>query len=189
LIKFETYFNNYTYKLIAYRKLMAENIRVVSLLLSILIITGMLLISSQLVTPSQSLEQKLVAKLSGDAEVPPVKTNGTGEVYFQLNNGTIKYTVNVTNIDNVTLAHLFRGIVGNNGPIIGTLFNGSSPTGEMSGILSRGNITSNLLKGPLQGRIISDLINLVNNGSIYVNVRTLDFPNGEIRGQLTNLTG
>ena len=122
-------------------------------------------------------------------KIPPVKTNGTGELYFQSNNGTIKYTVNVTNIDNVTLSHLNRGTFGNNGPIIVTLFNGSSPTGQMSGILSRGNITSKLLKGPLEDRLVSDLIKLINNGSIYVNVHTLDYPNGEIRGQLTNLTG
>ena len=164
---------------------MREKKNVVTLA-AIFILAEILIMSVQSVTSLMPTQQNLTVKLGGDGEIPSVKTKGTGMAYFQLNNGSIKYTINVTDIKNVTLAYLYRGAIGNNGPIVVTLFNGSSPTGEMRGILSRGNITNNMLKGPLEG--ISDLTNLIKNGSIYVNVHTLKFPNGEIRGELTNLT-
>src|SRR5262245_27988610 len=94
--------------------------RTTVILIGIFILTVILIISSQSVTAQLPTQQKLIAKLRGDAVIPPVKTNGTGEVYFQSNNGTIKYTVNLTNIDKVTLAQLYLGIIGKNGPIVVT---------------------------------------------------------------------
>ena len=45
-----------------------------------------------------------------------------------------------------------------------------------------GGATSDDLQGRLKGKSLSDLHELIVNGSIYVNIHTKDFPNGEIRG-------
>ena len=83
-------------------------------------------------------------------EVPPVETNATGLAEFRpiLNENTITYTLNVTDIDNVTAAHIHSGKHDQNGPIIVTLFKSNTPTPKMvSGLLSEGDITASDLKG------------------------------------------
>ena len=62
--------------------------------------------------------------------------------------------------------------------------NGKSeiPTGEVNGQLSRGVITSTDLSGPLIGKSVTDLTNLMKNDSVYVVVRTQAHENGEIQG-------
>ncbi len=54
--------------------------------------------------------------------------------------------------------------------------------GKITGTLAAGGATKNNLQGELKGKSISDFYNLMANGSIYVVVHTVDFPNGEIRG-------
>ncbi len=55
------------------------------------------------------------------------------------------------------MAHIHQGKIGQNGPVVVTLFNASSPTGPKSGILAR---------------------------NAYANVHTQQNPKGEIRGQI-----
>ena len=52
--------------------------------------------------------------------------------------------------------------------------NGKSeiPTGEVNGQLSKGVITPSDLSGPLTGKTVTDLTNLMKNDSVYVVVRT-----------------
>jgi hypothetical protein len=54
----------------------------------------------------------------------------------------------------------------------------------MTGELTEGSITSANLVGPLQGKQLSDLITLMQNGQAYVNVHTEQSPDGEIRGTI-----
>jgi hypothetical protein len=95
------------------------------------------------------------------------------------------YVVNVKDIDKVTQAHIHSGKAGENGPVVVWLFNATTPTGPMSGMLSQGNFTSSELVGPLKGKQMSDLVKLINDGQAYVNVHTKANPMGEIRGQLS----
>jgi hypothetical protein len=131
--------------------------------------------------------QKFIAKLTGYDQVPPINTKAAGNFEMELSSdGTISnYVLNVTNISNVTLAHIHEGEKGINGPIIFTLYKSTNPKGEINGILSKGNVYSNLLEGPLAGKYISNLIDLINQGNAYVNVHTKQSPQGEIRGQLS----
>ena len=59
------------------------------------------------------------------------------------------------------------------------------PTGEVNGQLSKGVITASDLSGPLAGKTVTELTNLMKNDSVYVVVRTQAHENGEIQGVIT----
>jgi hypothetical protein len=125
-------------------------------------------------------------QLAGSEEVPPVDTKATGSAEFKARHfDSIYYSVNVSNIDKVTAAHIHSGKTGENGPIVVTLFKTESPSSEvMNGILTRGNITNTDLEGPMAGKTLIDLKKAMELGETYVNVHTEEHPNGEIRGQI-----
>ena len=50
-----------------------------------------------------------------------------------------------------------------------------------------GLFLSNNLEGPMQGKIIPDLITAMQNGTTYVNVHTEQNPEGETGGQLVDI--
>jgi hypothetical protein len=129
--------------------------------------------------------EKYIASLSGQNEVPPVQTNATGTAGFtapHFNN--ITFGVSVNNMDQVTGAHIHQGNQGENGPIVVTLFKANTPTGKINGHLVNGSISNDMLEGPLKGKTVIDLADLMQSGNSYVNVHTTKNPNGEIRGQL-----
>lgn len=135
------------------------------------------------------VDNRFSAPLSGMEEVPPVNTNSTGIALFEfLNENEVSFGVNVTNMDNIKAAHIHIGEFGQNGEIITTLFNSSNrPTDTITGTLAEGRITAQDLQGSLQGKTILDLFKLMNNTQTYVNIHTVEYPKGEIRGQITNV--
>lgn len=128
-----------------------------------------------------------IAKLRGRFEVPPVVTDATGKTLFKLSRdrSRLKFLLKVNNIRNATEAHIHLGFPGQNGPIVAFLFRASRP--GCSRILVEGTITRNDLIGPLQGCTIADLLREIKRGNTYVNVHTVQNPNGEIRGQIVPL--
>ena len=138
----------------------------------------------------QQEEERFVTELTGFEEVPPVNnTSAIGVAEFKLGQDNIMYIVNVTDIENVTAAHIHSGQVGENGPIVITLFEEDTPTTTITtGVLSEGNITATNLEGPMAGKLLSNLTSAMNNDKTYVNVHTQQNPNGEIRGQILNGT-
>jgi hypothetical protein len=54
----------------------------------------------------------------------------------------------------------------------------------MNGKLSSGNITANMLEGPMAGNQIANLTTAMKNGETYVNVHTQQNPTSKIRGQI-----
>jgi hypothetical protein len=125
-------------------------------------------------------------ELSGNEEVPPVQTDATGSAEFTAPHfDNIGYSVNVSNIDKVTAAHIHSGKIGENGPIVVTLFKTETPSTEpINGNLASGNITNANLEGPMAGKTLIDLTKSMELGETYVNVHTEENPNGEIRGQI-----
>src|SRR5687767_12942859 len=125
-------------------------------------------------------------QLSGSEEVPPVDTKATGSAEFTAPHfDNIIYSVDVSNMDNVTAAHIHSGKTGANGPILVTLFKTESPSSKpINGILTSGNITNADLEGPMAGKTLIDLTKTMELGETYVNVHSEEFPNGEIRGQI-----
>ena len=61
------------------------------------------------------------------------------------------YKVDIKDIDKITMAHIHQGKIGENGPVIATLFKAPTPTGPKNGLLAQGSITSDKLEGPLKG--------------------------------------
>ena len=160
--------------------------------------------SSSSSSSTSLLGKQFEARLTGDNEVPPVDTDATGRIKLTVNSqqNTLDYQLSLSNLNGVvTGAHIHRGTMGTNGPIVASLnigggtFAGALASasagdgGEGSGSATTststgGTITSADLKGPLLGKQVSDLIRLVEDGKAYVNVHTDQKPSGEIRGQL-----
>jgi hypothetical protein len=134
--------------------------------------------------------QTFSATLSGENEVPPTESNATGVAQFQLSDGDdgqeVAYSVNLTGFDDITAAHIHSGNEGENGPIVATLSEGEEADGDSVELQFTGNIQTNDLAGPLEDSEIADLVDLMNNGSAYVNVHTEIYPDGAIRGQITS---
>ena len=120
--------------------------------------------------------------LTGSEEVPPVQTNATGMAEisaYTVAGDTITYKVNAMNIKDVTAGHIHLGKPGENGPIVFTLFKYDPPRNEVS---ESGTITADKLEGPMKGKKVYDMALAGSNSSLYMNIHTLEHPNGEIRG-------
>ncbi|WP_114380427.1 CHRD domain-containing protein [Paenibacillus prosopidis] len=126
------------------------------------------------------------AFLKGRNEVPPVKTAATGNAVFQLDSsGTqLRFRLTVLNITGVTEAHIHLGQRGQNGPVVAFLFGPSKFGISVRRGIVRGVLTSQDLVDLLAGKTIMDLVREFDNGNAYVNVHTIQNPDGEIRGQI-----
>jgi hypothetical protein len=130
--------------------------------------------------------KNFTAHLSGDEEVPPVVTQGQGQAIFKLSKdgSSLYYKLIVANIADVVQSHIHIAPAGLNGPVVAFLFGPVAGGVTVNGVLAEGNITAANLVGPLAGQPLSTLIDRMNNDSAYVNVHTVSFPGGEIRGQI-----
>ena len=105
--------------------------------------------------------------LTGDQEVPPVKTVGIGTGFFAIaNNSAITGSVNTAGITG-TAAHIHEAPAGKNGPVVIPLTkNGDSYT------------------VPPDTKLTDAQLAAFKAGNLYVNVHTAANPGGEVRGQL-----
>ena len=63
-------------------------------------------------------------------------------------------------------------------------------TGPVNGQLVGGNVTNDMLEGPMAGKTLEgELANAMQNGQTYVNVHTIENPDGAIRGQIVSGPG
>jgi len=189
------------------------------------------------------------ANLTGEAEVPPLFSESYGSALVFGNDSSLTYQINVTSLDNVTGASLYRGDTSENGQVLVSLLNSTEPSGAIDGKLVEGTINSSSITAPLANLTtnvtLSDaeltvpsagnltnmtsaagnltnmtsaagnltnmtsaagnltnmtsaaapatkleaLIDLMNQNMTYINIHTSKFPEGELRGTLTNSTG
>ena len=111
------------------------------------------------------------AILTGAAEVAGGDPDGSGEALIALSPGgdELCFDLKVSGIAPATAAHIHKGAVGVNGPVVVTL---QAPTsGSSQGCVT---VDSKLLKDIQQ-----------HPEDYYVNVHNADFPGGAIRGQLS----
>lgn len=160
--------------------------------ISALIITGGLMMITNNSDTTEKLalaqepeqEQAFTADLSGDQELPPVNTNAAGLANVTGDNQSLAYRLALSNMTNATAAHIHMGAEDENGKVVVTLYKSESPSGIEIESLA-GNITAEKLQGPLSDATLDELIGTMDNGTAYVNVHSVDFPNGEIRGVLS----
>ena len=141
-------------------------------------------------TGALAQNSNFVAHLSGQEEVPPADTRAQGQAVFRLSpDGMhIHYQVNVANIEDITQAHIHLAGAGMNGPVVAWLYPAAPPSvlipGRFQGVLAAGVITDANLVGPLAGQTLADLLEQMEAGETYVNLHTLNYPAGEVRGQI-----
>ncbi len=126
------------------------------------------------------------AKLRGRNEVPPVETDARGQAFFKLSRDelSLKFKLELLDLENVVVAHLHLGAKGTNGPVVAFLFGPITNPVSIECATFTGIITQEDLVGPLAGQTLDALVNEIIAGNIYINVHTVQHPNGEIRGQL-----
>lgn len=152
-----------------------------------LLLASILMLSSVAIVISYA-EEIYTTPLVGFEEVPPVTTNSSGFAVLNYDNNTLKYQINVTNLDKIKASHIHLGGFGENGDVIATLFNSSTPTDVINGTLTEGTITATDLEGPFAGKSMQDVVSQIKQLKAYLNVHTVNYPNGEIRGQIANAT-
>src|SRR5919107_5361772 len=130
----------------------------------------------------------VASNMTGTKEVPPVRTLASGTTTFVINQTVIDYDLSVSDLYNATAAHIHQGRAGVNGPIVVTLYKTADPSPGLFGGYS-GNITSSIFEGPLRGKQLSALVDLMSSGQAYVNIHTIKNKSGEIRDQVTASSG
>ena len=155
-----------------------------SFITALLAFTTYLSSASVFAIPTSGNQQKFSAQLSGDQEVPPIQSNASGIAWFNSNQDSLEFEINVTDLQGITMAHLHNGKQGEIGPPVVALYKSDSPTILINGKLASGNITINMLEGSMTGKQIANLTTAMKNAETYVNVHTQQNPTGEIRGQI-----
>lgn len=110
--------------------------------------------------------------LTGAAEVPgPGDPDGSGTARITLNHGQqrVCFEISLMDVENVTMAHIHEAPAGQSGPPRITLFSG--------GLDEEGCVEG------VSRSLIKDIIQ--NPEDYYVNVHSVAFPAGAVRGQLS----
>lgn len=136
--------------------------------------------------------EHFVAFLRGSEQTPPVQTEASGRAFFELSadRTQLNFRLIITNIRNMTAAHIHLGARGQEGPVVAPMFMAPGPGVTAADFVETGTITRSDLTGPLAGRPFSALLTEMREGNTYVNAHTVQHPDGEIRGQIrhTDLT-
>jgi hypothetical protein len=128
--------------------------------------------------------------MTGAEETPPRPSRAQGQLILSLaaDGTTLSYKLLVANIQDVTQAHIHLAPPGVPGLIIAWLYPAAPPAlhipGGFQGVLAEDVITADDLVGPLDGQPLSALVEAIRSGGAYANVHTVQFPPGEIRGQI-----
>ena len=144
-----------------------------------------------LVPKTESLsEEYYLGMLTGSQGVPPaVNTASCTASIRPINPELIKYKVRCQDIAGVTQVTLHTGTPQETGPVVATLFPDGAPTGPVSGLIERGEETSEgaLGEAELTGFTVVELIERMRSGLVYVNVLTDVNPDGAARGSVVRV--
>lgn len=110
-------------------------------------------------------------------------SNGSGNITLDYNSTADLFTYTLSWADltgDATAAHIHFGAVGVSGPIIVPFFTTPLPgTDSISGTLTNADVT-----GAAGITTILEVASAIADGNAYVNVHTVEYPAGELRGQL-----
>jgi hypothetical protein len=159
-----------------------------------LMIVLIMLFTTTVAYASAPEQRNFIAHLSGAAERPtPVDTDAGGLAVLHLNKeGTgLRYKLIVHNLEDITQAHIHCGSADVAGPVVAFLFGFVAEGVTVNGVLAEGTITAeDVIPRPdspaCPGGVANfeELVAKIRSGDAYVNVHTIAFPAGEIRGQI-----
>jgi lipopolysaccharide export LptBFGC system permease protein LptF len=129
-------------------------------------------------------QNKFRAKLDANNEVPPVDSKAEGVATFKIKDDSIKSTVNITGIADVSGAQIFMGKIGQNGDPIVNLLKTGEKTERSDGVAIKGNFTTSDFEGSMQGKDLSSLQSTMAANQTYVNIMTSNHPDGEVSGHI-----
>jgi CHRD domain len=136
----------------------------------------------------QGIPGQFVANLSGKNLSPQVNSNASGQASFNATNQASKmaYSVKAHGLDKVSSVSLEYTTGGRSRDII-LLYDSvmSGPTGKINGVLTQGSFSPSGFLSDFSGKHISDLVKAMADGNIFLRVRTISFPLGEIGGKVT----
>jgi hypothetical protein len=143
--------------------------------------TALFVVAAPLTAMADTLEFE--ADLSPEEEVadPPVDSDGKGEAEFTVRRDRVRYNVEWADLTSgVVMGHIHCAPTGVNGPVGVTLVHEPLDADDRV----RGSFT-----GPDPGNdcgwtTLDQVLGAIASGDAYVNIHTVDFPRGEIRGQL-----
>lgn len=128
------------------------------------------------------------ALLTGAESVPAVTTaaEGTLDLTYDAEDEKLTFILKITKkLTNPTVATIYQGTPGSEGDAVYTLYVADDPNqGTYQGTLAEGTIVAMDLVGPLQGKTVTDLLALIEDGEAYVSVGNKSHPVDAIRGQI-----
>ena len=153
-----------------------------------LVILASALLSLLLVSTTYSnityAQNKYRAKLDANNEVPPLNSTAEGVATFKVKDDTITSKINITGITDVSGAQIHTGKKGENGDAIIDLLKTGEKTKNSEGVTIKGNFTASDFLGSMKGKALSALQSAMGTNETYVNIKTKEHPDGEVRGQI-----
>lgn len=126
-----------------------------------------------------------VTSLTGHQEVPSTTTYAEGIVEMTLRGDSLDVSGEISELSSVIDfalaggAHIHSGYIGQNGPVVLPIRITQDPV----------EFTAEFVDSTYFIGDIPNFASLLDEGRAYVNVHTLDWAGGEVRGQLINVTG
>lgn len=139
---------------------------------------------------ADSEDVALTGRLTGFQAVPSILTNGTGTFSAKLGTSSLTFTLTYSNLSGpATAAHIHFGQRRVNA--VAVFFCGSpkpacpaGTSGTLTGTVTGADVVSVPAQGVTAGSF-ADLVRILQSGDGYVNVHTANFPDGEIRAQIS----
>lgn len=136
--------------------------------------------------------ENFTAQLAGANEVPPINSAGTATFNMSISgSNTITFTLKFDGLSsNLLFAHIHFAQTNVAGGVMIFLCGGggqpdcpSATSGTITGTITAANVVGPTGQGVAPGDLTSAL-EIIRDGEGYANMHTINFPSGEIRGQL-----
>jgi CHRD domain-containing protein len=140
------------------------------------------------------------AKLTGFQEVTPKLSPSTGHFEATVTGSTLSYTLTYTKLSSPAfMAHIHFGQPAVNGNVFLWLCgpSGTAPAGTPTCPANGGTVSRTVTAADIQGIASQNLsagdfagaLAIIAAGDAYVNIHTINFPGGEIRGAVKSESG